>query len=406
MGSRANFIVIGDDGLELYYDHWGAQGLSLALLLDGPDASLRRIRSMQRHDPALPDGWLDDKWADGGVVLDLPARTLKWFDFESVQPRLACYLFERTWRGWTPIWCPEGMHGFLPLPGLSHAMLAGDHQPRTRSVDELHKLDARPNAGVPGERQVGWFMAYELVPSDSGLEPRAIPQPVFRPIDQICYESVLSVRFEDGSVWSVGVGVGVFALAQFAWQWVVDYVAQARRDGRAGPGDHGEWREPPVGDDTAETDGWANEGLFVDLVGRRLTWWAESERASLARAFRVNWPGFVVETQGENHEWHEREAQITGLRPPLTTILDEDRRHLRRVASSETRRNPAESTTATLRAAGLSVEVNPATEAFVPSPGIAHQDIVLELLDQLIESGDALPPARYVDLSGAVVEPG
>ena len=142
MGSRANFVILGDQGLELYYDHWGAQGMSYDLLLTGPAATVSRIRSMRRLDN-LPEEWLDDTWAEGALVLDLGAQRVIWFEvaYEGMPPYLTAHLIERTWPGWTAIWAAEGMSAILAAVGVDAAPILGEAQKNRRDENALDLLD-------------------------------------------------------------------------------------------------------------------------------------------------------------------------------------------------------------------------------------------------------------------------
>jgi len=369
MGSRANFIILDDSGLELYYDHWGAQGLALDLLFDGPGETLRRVRSMTRCDPGNPDHWLDDRWAEGGLVMDLRAKTLRWFDFESVSPRLACHLLEITWPGWTPAWCPEGMHGFLPLPGLTRAMLEDGCRLRPERFKKLSSLDPVRTIGgtVPGDR--------------FNLD-----------------RSLVSIRFDDGTIRSVVFGEEIQVVTQFRAEWVVDYVRRLSEPATAG--------EPPMPQSgyLVTRAAWASQGMVIDLPGHDVTWWSHGGAfGHMPSNAASNWPAFTVMTCGDNHEWHQRQV---GVRiHPTDMNLAEDANTLRHAAERRDLANPGESTAEALRAAGLDVVTNPEMEAFVPSRRATHRRPVLAALADVLASGRRVPPARYVGTDGSIVEP-
>ena len=79
MGSRANYLHVRPDGTHrLLYSHWGGQRVDTDLF-GGPAALIRLLDSL-RDDV----GWLDDRWAEGGVVIDERRRELKWFGGELV----------------------------------------------------------------------------------------------------------------------------------------------------------------------------------------------------------------------------------------------------------------------------------------------------------------------------------
>jgi hypothetical protein len=360
LGSRANLVVVSDAGVELYYDHWGAQGLTYDLVLDGADESLARIRSMSSRDATAPGDWLDDFWAEGGAVLDLRVQQIRWFDlaFEGMRPRLAGHLLERSWPGWTSIWSPEGLRGFFPIDGLAEVegvVRSPGGRVRSRPIEDLRHMAVAETA-------------------DSAR-------------GHVTADSVLSVRGEDGVVRSIAVGVMLDVVSELRAEWVVDYVS--RECGRAGlrgarqgavDGFSGGWA--PDGQGGA----WIHQGMLVDLPSRRVAWWSQGSEAGLTSSFAINWPGFTVETWGDDHERHEREAGIAGVQPPLTLMLREERELLWWAAERRVEEDPVASGVASARG--------------------AHRVAVMEALDDLITTGvEALPPVRYVDSHGVVVEP-
>ncbi|MHA7132932.1 hypothetical protein [Oerskovia turbata] len=377
MGSRANFVVVSDAGVELYYDHWGAQGLTYDLVLDGERESLARIRSMRPQDATAPMNWLDDVWAEGGAVMDLRTNQLRWFDcaLEGMRPRLAGYLLERTWPGWKSVWIPEGLKGFFPIDGLAQVGCEDRTSGRrvwSRPVEDLQHLAVAETAD-----------------------------------GRVTTDSVLSVRGEGGDVRSVALGAMLDVVSELRAEWVVDFVSRACR--RAGLRDEG---RGPVHDFSSSAapggqgGAWIHQGMLVDLATRRVTWWSQGVEDGLAARFAVNWPGFTVETRGDDYAWHEREARIVGVQPPLGVMLHEERESLRRAAERGAEMDPLAPVVARLRGAGRRVVVSPWAAERVSSARTACREAALEALDDLIATGlEALPPARYVDSHGVVVEP-
>jgi hypothetical protein len=110
MGSRANFVLIDDDGLRLHYSHWAATQI-WSMLVAGPDAASRYIAAQNLCDPET--GWLDDVWCEGGAVVDHTTRRLVFFGdelrWELTAKRAFMALLPLTWPGWTVRWAYDGV---------------------------------------------------------------------------------------------------------------------------------------------------------------------------------------------------------------------------------------------------------------------------------------------------------
>jgi hypothetical protein len=76
MGNRANFVLVEPDGWRLFYSHWAGCRM-LDALIGGPTLAIRYINALEQV-----DWWTDELWADGGAVVDLTTRTLKFFGEE------------------------------------------------------------------------------------------------------------------------------------------------------------------------------------------------------------------------------------------------------------------------------------------------------------------------------------
>ena len=380
MGSRANFVILGDHGLELYYDHWGAQGMSYDLLLAGPAATVSRIRSMRRLEN-LPEEWLDNTWAEGALVLDLGAQRLIWFEvaYEGMPPYLTAHLIERTWPGWTPVWAAEGMSAILAAVGVDAAPILGEPQEAWRDKSALKLLDTNVES---------WHTRDGVAVHDQ----------------YVMNGAVLSVRFSDGSIWSTAVGVDIDVIAELWWEWVVDYVARARDEGRTGAGPGGTWSlasspDQPPGD-------WPSQGMFVDVPSREFHWWAYGEEGGWGGRFARNWPGFTVLTHADDFAWHERVAGISGIQPELGQVLRSERKAFVRSAERRRDENPSDSMATLLRERGHDVELSPWTAEYVSISETGNLAVVLREIDSLIESGaTVLPATRHIDSRGQVVQP-
>lgn len=352
MGSRAIFVIIEDGALELYYDHWGAQGLSLDLVLDGEHETVERIRRMTVLDPTSARSWLDDVWGEGGLVLDLTNRMLVWFDvpFEALNPRVANYLIERTWTGWTAIWAPEGM----------------------RAILRLLRIDLDPT-GNPREASMlsGDFLT-------AGDRP----------------DAVLSVRFGDGVVRSLPVTGWLDELTRIPWREVIAFAADA---GAKGDG---------AAEQVAVSGSGVCQGFYVDVDERRLSWWSDiSERHHFAQVSEY-WPGFDVVCHGDDYVWHEEVAGICGLHTPIVDVLADTHAMLEKVQPKDEQKNLGREMSAWLVEEGVKLELNPAIDSYVPARRIAgrasaHQALQVLRNQEVVD----LPRARYIDAQRRIVSP-
>jgi hypothetical protein len=105
MGQRANLIIAGPEGYDLYYSHWRANTLPTDLFW-GPEYAQAFVR-IQR--PVDQDGWLDTIWSEGGAVIDTARRTLLLYGGEDILydvplRRMYLELLQTVWANWTIRW--------------------------------------------------------------------------------------------------------------------------------------------------------------------------------------------------------------------------------------------------------------------------------------------------------------
>ncbi|MGK5552329.1 hypothetical protein ACSNOI_12000, partial [Actinomadura kijaniata] len=127
MGERANYAVVRDGSWRLYYSHWGALGLDLDLL-PGPEAATAFAEAQR---PVGPDGWLDDVWGEGGVVIDHDRRVLLYHLLEIEDHGMWTAIREvlrRTWPGWDVRWAHDGQGDLVSYVGGDPASVH-DHDP-------------------------------------------------------------------------------------------------------------------------------------------------------------------------------------------------------------------------------------------------------------------------------------
>lgn len=110
MGHRANLVIVRNHSYELYYSHWCATTLPEDLFWGEPYA-VQFIEAQRRVDETE---WLDDVWAEGGVVLDLEKKKLLFYGGEDLHydlplRQLFLKLMRQVWDGWEINWAHEGI---------------------------------------------------------------------------------------------------------------------------------------------------------------------------------------------------------------------------------------------------------------------------------------------------------
>ncbi|MBC8059312.1 MAG: hypothetical protein H7Y18_01450 [Clostridiaceae bacterium] len=81
MGQRANLIIVKKDSYDLYYSHWCANTLPRDIFW-GPEHAINFIQLQVKKD--IDDWWLDDIWAEGGVIVDIEKKILLMYGGENI----------------------------------------------------------------------------------------------------------------------------------------------------------------------------------------------------------------------------------------------------------------------------------------------------------------------------------
>lgn len=118
MGQRANLIILHNKSYELYYSHWCANTLPNDLFW-GEQYAIPYIRMQKKVNES---NWLDDVWAEGGVVVDLDQRNLLLYGGEDILydiplRNLFLQLMKVLWQGWTIEWALEGIAAMAAYVG-------------------------------------------------------------------------------------------------------------------------------------------------------------------------------------------------------------------------------------------------------------------------------------------------
>lgn len=140
VGHRACYAVIEDRTPAFYYSHWGAL-TTPQVVLAGPEETITYIRHLESH-----TGLLDNRWAEGGILIDLDSRVLMFYGGQAIRytpylRRLLLRLLQRVWSGWTVEYIRFGMVDFARHLGIDSAnVLTTDRQGGAREItlDELH----------------------------------------------------------------------------------------------------------------------------------------------------------------------------------------------------------------------------------------------------------------------------
>ncbi len=120
MGHRANLVIVNDaSSYELYYCHWCANHIPHDVFW-GPQYALSYIGQQQT---VSENHWLDEIWAEGGVLVDLTRQNLLLYGGESLMfdiplRRLYLELLSIVWDGWAIIWAHDGIGEIAEDVGL------------------------------------------------------------------------------------------------------------------------------------------------------------------------------------------------------------------------------------------------------------------------------------------------
>lgn len=138
MGNRANLVLVDRDGWQLRYSHWAGCRL-LDALISGPDFAKRYVLVQE---PV--DFWTDELWADGGLVLDLVERNVRFFGEElmsSMNERRA--MFEAlaiVWPGFSISWAYDGTVEIARYVGSSITVQDKPSRPELLLAEDVAKL--------------------------------------------------------------------------------------------------------------------------------------------------------------------------------------------------------------------------------------------------------------------------
>jgi hypothetical protein len=106
MGSRAQYAIVQDGTLQLYYSQWGAHELELDLL-PGPEPATRFARRQREQ-----SSWMWELECEGACLIDHDERRLLLFGHcggDQSYRLAALATLARTWPGWRVEWDCGGL---------------------------------------------------------------------------------------------------------------------------------------------------------------------------------------------------------------------------------------------------------------------------------------------------------
>lgn len=282
-------VVVKDvTGIRHYTHRSASRTLSWDAALAGQGETLARVRgTMTDEGPGRESLWCYD-WADGCLLIDKTTQRLLWCnsDSEPGPPRIANYVLERTWPGWTASWLPEGPHGIAGMLGIE---LSGVQ------FDVGRRLD---------------------VPLDFEQLNGALPDPA------PCDPTAISIQLGDELiVWRSEVDLDAIALC--TPESVISFARHALDHERAGDG----WGSH-MNLDTADEDGQAATGVHIDATHKTVHWWSFVSLDLHKLEFARHWPDYRIYPLGDDYEWQERAIGGFPLRPAWNEQLHTARRDL------------------------------------------------------------------------------
>lgn len=255
MGQRANLIILQNDKYELYYNHWCANTLPHEMFW-GEQYAVPYIRMQKRVDDS---DWLDDVWAEGGVVVDLDRKCLLLYGGEDILydiplRNLFLRLMTALWQGWKIKWAFEGIAEMADYVGYTREkVIAARKEERANCTfyppDEKKWMDLIASVAFASNQ-------VRLFPLEGQVEPYLLAgSDVIDPVNH-------SSGYETFNI--------------------------------------GEWTKRfPCG------------GFHIDIVNRRFSYWDAYIRVHSNQTIQSRWPGWEIVNLNSDYEAH---AAATGGR--------------------------------------------------------------------------------------------
>lgn len=246
MGQRANLLIVRNQSYTLYYSHWCAYTLPVSLFW-GEQYAIRFIELQKRVDES---GWLDDKWAEGGAVLDLERRVLLFYGGEDILYDVPLRngllrLMMNNWPGWEIRWAYEGIADLAAYVGYPIEKIL--------AVRETSRHEA--NLAPPEEKK--WV---DLVASVAFSEQELLIFPL---------EGELEVFLTGGPSLLEGIEKSYGLSSLDLQEWTSRF---------------------PLG------------GFHIDVEGKKLQVWHAEPDPALTPRLQAAWPGWEIINQRSSYE--------------------------------------------------------------------------------------------------------
>ncbi|MBW5447620.1 hypothetical protein GE107_16300 [Cohnella sp. CFH 77786] len=253
MGQRANLIIPrSDNGYDLYYNHWCANTLPIDLFW-GPEYAEAFIRKQVQVDQS---GWLNDIWAEGGVVMDADRRVLLFYGGEDIRddiPLRKHYLglMRKVWAGWELKWADDGIADLAAYVGFPVEKVIASEE------------DDRTDLSLAPPQQLDWT------------------------------DTVGSIRFEDGELLLFPLTGGVESYLQEG----PNMLHSVRRSYGYPEFDLTEW-----------TEDFPTDGFHIDVSARTVDLWHAGVYTKLTNRLQSKWLGWRVI---DHHTGYEKQLEYT-----------------------------------------------------------------------------------------------
>lgn len=318
MGQRANYVIVGDGGFELFYSHWGANQVVRDFFW-GPEHALAFVRAQD------PTGeWLDEIWCEGGALVDVPKKTLLVFGgenlcYDPLLRRVTLASMQRVWAGWEVRWAREGLGDFVDHLGLSRDLVRSNQARETHDLAGLDTDDPEwPNGAVSVRLPAGDISLRRVDFNASDLldfGPEAVDRLVARP-----GAATLRVPLYGDAAPNGGIHVDVAARRVDLWDPGYD------QDQRAWPG----WRLEHHGDRfEAQEEATGGALVFVtrpqpevvEELMNHLMGTSNFDPKRLLDGINQSRPGARIEVNPHFFSYHPRELPVDERARILTWAL-------------------------------------------------------------------------------------
>ncbi|MHA3914196.1 hypothetical protein [Halovulum sp. GXIMD14793] len=300
VGQRCNLIIVKNGRCDIYYDHWAANRLDQELFW-GPEIA----RAFIEQRDAQPDSLLDDRWSEGGCVLDFDTKHLLWYGGEDTLRDAAANLAHQDlmssqWPGWQVEWAKDGIFDIAAKLNLPRRAVSSDlafepnrlSLPHTESYQDAIILYA---SGVLSYQLDGQLCAAAFCGDDFG--------------------DGYSCLDEDLTKQSLVDFVNSFSLKEFQEARAIDK----------------NW----LGFET---------GIHFDFDAMTVDLWYPSPSEGFPDLFRRRWHSFTHQFHGPDYRWHKDMFPMLGWPDVNADVKRQRLKDIRNTLDRDEGTNPAIST--------------------------------------------------------------